>query len=497
MTKALVVGYGLAGGLAAIQLHDIGCDVTVIEKMPMPGGISITSGGGIRASVDAKKTLEYLKISNEDTVPIDILENFSVSMTKIPNTLKKLAAINNSTVTVVPTLSVSGDAQHYGWSGYESFVSLSITDTPGVDVKAKYPSVVNGRGLSGLGLFEVVDQNVQQRGIDVKYNTSLTRLIKDSEKVIGVNTTNGEMLADVVVLACGGFENSPDMKINYWQGKPVHHNGFTGNTGDGIRAAQAVGADLWHMWHYHGTYGFLHPDGFGVRLKGGECWNPQDPQLELHKPFRHIVVDKNGRRFMNEHPPYLTDHGHRPMEIWSPEETRYPRIPAYFISDEKGRLEGPWGSYRLNMPGADYDWSDNNTKEIAQGIVTKCNTVEQLAQYIGCDANILEQTLLHYNQKVCVEGDKLYHRPDVSCVPIENPPYYVAEMWPIVSNTQGGPRRNRHFQVVDPFGNPIKGLYSSGECGSIWGHVYLSSGNLSECFVGADLISNHVSQNYH
>jgi fumarate reductase flavoprotein subunit len=46
MTKAIVVGYGLAGGLAAIELHDLGCDVTIIEKMPMAGGISITSGGG-------------------------------------------------------------------------------------------------------------------------------------------------------------------------------------------------------------------------------------------------------------------------------------------------------------------------------------------------------------------------------------------------------------------------------------------------------------------
>lgn len=496
MTKALVVGYGLAGGLAAIQLHDIGCDVTIIEKMPMPGGISITSGGGIRASVDAEKSLQYLAKTNDDTVPLDILETFATAMTRIPATLKSLAQINNSTITTVPTLSVSGDTQHYGWPGYESFVSLTITHTPDVDVKEKYPNVVNGRGLNGLRLFEVVDQNVRHRNITVKYNTSLQTLLKDSQKVIGANTNVGEILADVVVLACGGFENSHNMKINYWQGKPVLHNGFAGNTGDGIRAAQAVGADLWHMWHYHGTYGFAHPDGFGVRLKGGECWNPQDPRMDMHKPFRHIVVDKNGRRFMNEHPPYLTDHAHRPMEWWSPEETRYPRIPAYFISDEKGRLEGPWGSYRLNMVGADYNWSEDNSQEIESGMIVKCNNIEELSQYIGCDVAVLRDTLDYYNQKICVDGDEIYHRPDESCVPIQQPPYYVAQMWPIVSNTQGGPRRNLHFQVVDPFDQPISGLYSTGECGSIWGHVYLSSGNLSECFVGADLISEHVSKNY-
>ena len=35
---------------------------------------------------------------------------------------------------------------------------------------------------------------------------------------------------------------------------------YMGNTGDGILMAQEVGAALWHMWHYHGVYGFRHPD---------------------------------------------------------------------------------------------------------------------------------------------------------------------------------------------------------------------------------------------
>jgi len=34
----------------------------------------------------------------------------------------------------------------------------------------------------------------------------------------------------------------------------------TANTGDGIRMAQDIGAALWHMWHYHGAYGFRYPD---------------------------------------------------------------------------------------------------------------------------------------------------------------------------------------------------------------------------------------------
>jgi succinate dehydrogenase/fumarate reductase flavoprotein subunit len=36
---------------------------------------------------------------------------------------------------------------------------------------------------------------------------------------------------------------------------------------------------------------------------------------------------------------------------------------------------------------------------------------------------------------------------------------------------------------LNPFGEPIGRLYVAGELGSIWGFLYLSGGNLAECFV--------------
>ncbi len=49
------------------------------------------------------------------------------------------------------------------------------------------------------------------------------------------------------------------------------------NTGDGIRMAQDLGAELWHMWHYHGCYGFKHPDPdypVAIRVKRLPDWFP-------------------------------------------------------------------------------------------------------------------------------------------------------------------------------------------------------------------------------
>jgi hypothetical protein len=137
------------------------------------------------------------------------------------------------------------------------------------------------------------------------------------------------------------------MKRQYWQEKPVPPAAFLGNTGDGIRMAQRVGADLWHMWHYHGTYGLRHPDTegypYGIRVTRFPDWTPgmeadseDTPALLLAmKSIRMpwIVVDRTGRRYMNEYPPYPNDTGHRPMAYFDPVTQSFPRIPSYLILD--------------------------------------------------------------------------------------------------------------------------------------------------------------------
>ena len=57
----VVVGYGYAGGVAAIEASEAGCSVLLLEKMSDPGGISICSGGNVRAAEDAEQAFTYLK----------------------------------------------------------------------------------------------------------------------------------------------------------------------------------------------------------------------------------------------------------------------------------------------------------------------------------------------------------------------------------------------------------------------------------------------------
>jgi predicted oxidoreductase len=69
-------------------------------------------------------------------------------------------------------------------------------------------------------------------------------------------------------------------------------------------------------------------------------------------------------------------------------------------------------------------------------------------------------------------------------VRIATPPFYFAEVYPVCSNTHGGPVHDVEQRVIDAFGQPINRLYAAGELGGVFGHLYVSGGNLAECFVG-------------
>ena len=138
-----------------------------------------------------------------------------------------------------------------------------------------------------------------------------------------------------VILACGGFEAAPEMQRQFWQIYPVLSAAHQGNTGDGIKMATDVGADLWHMWHYHGTYGFRHPDPdypFGMRMKRHPDWVPTKKEADI--PMAWILADKHGRRFMNEYQPYTQDTGHRALDFYDTSKMEFPYVPCFMIADE-------------------------------------------------------------------------------------------------------------------------------------------------------------------
>ncbi|MPY86251.1 MAG: FAD-binding protein, partial [Actinophytocola sp.] len=92
---------------------------------------------------------------------------------------------------------------------------------------------------------------LRDAGVPVWLRTPLAELVTANGRVIGIRAEqDGEHVAIEarrgVVLASGGFEHNLDMRREYFAG-PVTTDwtvGSAGNTGDGIRAGERVGAAL-------------------------------------------------------------------------------------------------------------------------------------------------------------------------------------------------------------------------------------------------------------
>jgi succinate dehydrogenase/fumarate reductase flavoprotein subunit len=494
----VVIGYGYAGAVAAIEAHDAGADVLLIEKMPDPGGISITSGGNVRTVDDAEAGFRHLQATCAGTTPDSVLRALAAGMRELPDYFEKLSRVSGATV---DHRQADGN---YPFSGTHTFGYVSIKHVPNFDAERSYPfvsSYVPIHRAAGVRLFKVLDDNIRSRRIRVMPSTPARRLITGKGgEIRGLTAeSEGRIIAikarRAVVLACGGFEANAEMQRQFWQEKPVLNAAYMGNTGDGILMAQEVGAALWHMWHYHGVYGFKHPDPtypFGIRPKRLPDWIPGEPaRPDVKVPW--IIIDRLGRRYMNEYQPYTQDTSWRPMAVLDPYSMSYLRIPSYMIMDEPGRNAYPIVSPTFNDRRFKFAWSEATLRELEARILHRHDSIGELAAAVKLDEQVLATTIAGWNAACACGSDAMFGRPPTSMLKIATPPFYCAEIWPVCSNTHGGPVHDAEQHVLSAFGEPIPRLFAAGELGGVFGHLYMSGGNLAECFVGGCTAGRNAS----
>ncbi len=476
----IVVGYGLAGGISAISAYDAGADVLILEKTPHPGGCSILAGGASIFATDVDGATQYLTRLSQGTVNSKVVQAMAQGLFELPKFFEQLAKTDNAKIFERHLTGDNSGATYPDLPGAKSIGgALLISEIPGF---TGFPWII-ARNASGQRLMKLVIDNVDSRKIPVFLETSAKRLVQDaSGKVVGVVAEHkGKKLTikakKAVILASGGFEHNEWLKLQYFEAQPVYSMAPLGNTGDGVIMSQKVGAALWHMWHFHGSYGFKftdYPIAFRFSLGGFRNSN-------LRMPW--INVDKFGKRFMNEYPRAPQDTGHRPLEFYDAEIQDFPRIPCYLIFDESGRKLRPIASPLLATTDASYQWSEDNSAEVKKGWILKADTIEELATKISVDPDTLKKTVARWNKFQEKGEDTDFGRAPGTIVAIKEPPFYAIQAWPIITNTQGGPEHNEKQQIVDSYGKPIKGLYAAGELGSFYGHLYQLGGNIAECFV--------------
>lgn len=476
----VVVGFGGAGATAAIVAHDLGADVVILEKMDKGGGNTAVSGGGFIVPSDSEHAYEYLAATFDfahDEIDREAVRVFAKESLELKDFLRSL----------------DPEVQFRIW-GYANYPHL-----PHPETITKY--TVAGEATGGENLFAFLKQAVEKRSIDVRYQTRVEKLIEEQGVVIGVEAMLEEKMVRIkarkgVILACGGYEFDSQNLQTYALGHSIGGLGSPGNTGDGLRMAQAVGAKLWHMSAYSCPLGF--------RLPGHDAMC-----LLMMRTPGYIWVDQRGKRFVNEcgidfHSALYA------VNRFDPTNHHYNAIPCYLIMDERARKAGPITHRLFGYLGIKekVTLSEDWQAEVESGAIKKADTIEALAETICVDPRELTATIARWNESVAKGHDTEFGRPmtrDVKAKDtmvglstlklseaIEEGPFYAIPLYPALLNTQGGPKRNASAQVVDVFDRPIPRLYSAGELGSIWGTIYQGSSNIAECLVFGKIAAENV-----
>jgi succinate dehydrogenase/fumarate reductase flavoprotein subunit len=462
----LIVGYGGAGATAAIAAHDAGAKVVVIEKMPSGGGNTQVSGGAFFTPVSAEKlerSVRYVEQLCFGTTGTDVIRAFLENALQTNDWIRSLGGES------VPFPPFRGDQFP------RPPIGPAFPNVDGAGNTTSYCIQGDEAVLKGQRLWDLLARNVERRGINVMTGTPAKELVIDGGAVTGVRTEKSLVKArKAVILACGGFEYNEAMKEAYLACKPFHAAGSPSTTGDGIVMAQKAGAALWHMNVVAGWFGFKAPE------------YPWAITLRYCGP-KFIHVNRRGRRFSDELAHDYHDRWRHFAGIDASEKTAtpgHPDIPAYGIFDEPTRLKGSLRfrvTHPTGRPEDSYDWSADNSKEVAKGWIKRGDTLGELAERSGINAASLEETIARYNAFCKAGKDSDFGRDAETLAPIDTPPYYSIEIWPTMLNTLGGPRRDKNARVLAHDGRPIPGLYGAGELGSIWGFIYNGGGNLAEC----------------
>ena len=228
----VVVGTGCAGMSAActINIEGLGtCLVLEVAPKDMRGGNSSATAGIVFCPDSTDAAIEYQNaLSTGYDVPEDVMQVWADEV-----------------------------CANLDWMRENFGCEFKACGQGTWGIQGEYPFMPRAQECPSYNVTEGTTWNVfaskyDELEIPTYYETRAQRLItNESGEVIGVASEDGRNFKakKAVLLATGGFEANPEMMRGYL---PTGYTDTLGkgswyNRGDGIKMAQALGADLWHM----------------------------------------------------------------------------------------------------------------------------------------------------------------------------------------------------------------------------------------------------------
>nr|ACV13200.1 3-ketosteroid-1-dehydrogenase [Mycolicibacterium neoaurum ATCC 25795] len=531
----VVVGSGAAGMVAALTAAHQGLSTVVVEKAPHYGGSTARSGGGVwipnnevlqRDGVKdtAAEARKYLHAIIGDVVPAEKIDTY---LDRSPEMLSFVLKNSPLKLCWVP-----GYSDHYPETPGGKATGRSVEPKPfnakklGPDEKGLEPPYgkvplnmvvlqqdyvrlnqlkrhprgvlrsikvgvrsvwanATGKNLVGMGraLIAPLRIGLQKAGVPVLLNTALTDLYIEDGVVRGIYVREAGAPESAepklirarrgVILGSGGFEHNQEMRTKY-QRQPITTEwtvGAVANTGDGILAAEKLGAALELMedaWW-----------GPTVPLEGA----PWFALSERNSPGS-IIVNMNGKRFMNESMPYVEACHHMYGGQYGQGAGPGENVPAWMIFDQQYRDRYIFAGLQ---PGQRIP-----KKWMESGIIVKADSLAELAEKTGVAADALKATIERFNGFARSGVDEDFHRgesaydryygdptnkPNPNLGEIKHGPFYAAKMVPGDLGTKGGIRTDVHGRALRDDNSVIEGLYAAGNVSSpVMGHTYPGPG---------------------
>lgn len=481
-TDICVIGGACAGLTAAICAAENGAKkVTIVEKQKRLGGTLGVCGGFFGVESPAQKRLGIH--STADECFADLIQ---------------MLYWNCDAKLVRDWMSGSGESVRWLESKGMNFEIVAPFQGLREFCRSTYHVCNKDNKTTGMNMLRALVPECDRLGVEVLRQTRAQQLLTDEMgRVVGVLAEQDGRLVQIsarsTVIATGSIGANKELIARFY-GEDYSDiqimSRVPHNTGDGLVMAEQIGAKIGDLGilfigpHNHGRghselTGMLirrpHPlkvNSNGERFADEGLWTDSDFGWMLSLSINGqpgkicwIICDAkmiNDYISKNEIMSYFEQYSATQhiikKEAYKPEDTNDFQVNNKFDFYHAKDYEGTWMENLMN------DFEMEKTVGRAQ----LCQTVDDIASWIGCDATVLGETISRYNMSCCNGYDADFLKNPRHLVPIETPPYYVFRGPSGIDTCIGGIHVNNRLQVIDGNRRPIGGLYAAGVCTSGW-----------------------------
>lgn len=428
-----IVGGGACGLTAALMLADAGVDCVVLERDALPSGSTALSSGFIPAP--------GTRTQRAHGVAGDSAARFAADIQAKAHGRAAPALVEAYAAAIGPALDALQERHGLAWMLLDGFLY------PGHSVHRMHALPQK----TGAALMAALQAAVEAAGVPVLTQAVVDTLVLDEQdRVTGIDYLRPDgrhetLGCDALLLACNGFGGNTQMvRTLLPEMAEATFGGHVGNDGSAILWGEALGAQLRDLGGYQGHGSWVTPQGalmsWAVMMEGG------------------VQLNSEGCRFHDE-------------------TQGYSEAAVHVLAQPGGIAWNVFDTPLLALARGFPDFCDAE----AVGALRRCDSVDALADCIGCERTVLQATLDAMRGGTPDADGRVFARG-------LDAPYFAVKVTGALFHTQGGLATAPDMRVLRQDGTPLPNLLAAGGAAggvsgdAVWG--YLSGNGLLSAVAG-------------